>query len=287
MGHNGVKVLFLALAFVVLVAVSGWASAQDTGVVCLVSVEDSLNGTFLGGPDLLVNVGNVSRTTMTDPLIIMGSNADLLERQISGRITVVGGGGSFDKNLVLSDSTETYDGVSISDHDLIVVGGPDHNAYTKMLLDAGYLKYTATDKKFPTIIFEVLTGPNGHKVIVIGDASGYTYHKKDLPTNGIIPEEMAPVAAALVGMGLGVIGALLSNTNLFSSLPGKALNFLAGLVGSHMVEVTSEAEVKVTKAGAREKEARFFGFSMSEIVLALVAVALVGVGLAMLGGALS
>jgi Zn-dependent protease len=249
-----------------LLVCSGWASAQDSGKTYLVSVEDSLNGTFLGGPDMLVNVSGVSGITMKDPLIIMGSGTDLEEQQLAGMLT----SGDFDKSHIVNDSIPAFNGINISDHDLIVIGGPNHNAYTKMLLDAGYLKYNVTDKKIPTIIFEVLTGPRGHKVAIIGDASGYTYHKKDLPLNGIIPEQLAPAAAVAVGFGLGFLGALLGNLQSLSGMLGKALNLLSGLVGSHLVEVASEAEVKATKKSVRKKERHFFGLTVTEIVVALI-----------------
>jgi Zn-dependent protease len=273
MRHNGANALFLAwvLCFILIVC-SGWASAQDTGKTYVISVENSLNGSYIGGPDMIVNVDGVSGATMSSPLVIMGSGADLEEQRISDMMI----SGHFEKDRILTDSTDTFNGVNLSGYDLILIGGPNHNAYTKMLMDAGYLKYNVTDKKIPTLIFEAVTVPGGHKVVVIGDAGSYTYHKKDLPLNSIIPEQMAPAAAVTAGFGLGLIGALLSNLPSFSGLISNALNFLSGLVGSHLVEVASEAEVKATKESVRKKEVHYFGISLTEIILAIIVSAILG-----------
>ena len=69
-------------------------------------------------------------------------------------------------------------GRNLTDYNLILVGGPEHNAYTKYLIDTGYLTYKTTDRRMPAVIMEVQSTTPGNKVLVIGDAAGYKYHSR-------------------------------------------------------------------------------------------------------------
>ncbi len=267
-----VRVSYVILTIILAAIISiGLASSQSTGTVYLISMDNTLKTAGLGGDQMVVNVGNVTEVTMTDPLVIIGSGTDIEEEQLSDSITKQ----NFDANHVIKDSAGQFNGADLSGYDLIVIGGPLHNSYAKMLEDQGYLKYTVTDKKMPTVVFETLIGPGGHKVVIIGDALGYTYHSKDLPTNGVIPEEMEPAAAATAGISLALIGTLLFNSRILSELTGKIITFFAGLAGSHIVEETSE--VTMAKAKLAKRKTIAFGLSAKEIIIAFFCVFAFGI----------
>ncbi len=250
---------------------SGFAASQSTTYT--ISISDMLSQYGLGGDDTIINVGDVSSVTLTDPVVVMGSGLDAEEKQIL--LSVQAGGVSTDR--VVSDTATQYNGRDLSSYDLIVLGGPEHNAYAKKLLDGGYLKYKTTDKKLPTVIFEVTEGAGGNKIVVIGDAAGYVYHKKDLPLNGIIPEEMAPVAAVGTGLGIGLLGLIVAKlTGMSGSIFDWLKNFIAGYAMTHAQEKASDMEAEATKVKAEKPKKRSLipGLSGLEI---LVSIACIGI----------
>ncbi|MCD1294398.1 hypothetical protein CUJ83_05220 [Methanocella sp. CWC-04] len=261
-----IKLLFIAILIVATIFIIG-IQPGSASTMYSVSIEDMLNGTGLGGEEMIVNVGNISRVSLTNPLIILGSGMDLEEEQLLNNIK----GQHFDENRIIKDDVKEFDGNDVSSYDLIVMGGPNHNAYTRMLLDEGYLKYNVTDKKMPTIIFEVIKGPGGKNVAVIGDASGYDYHRKDLPGNGIIPEELMPAAAIVTGICLSFLFSLLGR-----GLFGKITEFILDVLSFSVDEKLSETGDRLAKDTIGKKKVVLFNLSLYEISIVVIAAVIFG-----------
>jgi hypothetical protein len=240
-----------------------------------VDIDDILEDYGLGENDRIVKV-NADRTIrMENVLVIMGSKVDLMEREGFSLYT---SNDPIDPRLVLEDGQRTFYGRSIEDFDLIVVGGPDHNIYARELLDRGIIRYGTTDLKMPGMVIEAAKAPSGHTILVVGSVAGYPYHRKDLPLNGIIPEKYAGVSAVAAGVGLGILGALLSKLSFLASWWDKLLKFVMGYLTSHASEVASEKESEARKIKiGKEKKAIFLGFSLKEMAAAFASAILFGV----------
>jgi Zn-dependent protease len=251
-----------------------FASAQSSSTTYSIDISGVISQIGLGGEDAIVNVGDVSKVVLTDPVVVKGSSLDVEEQGIL--TTVQAEGTTTDR--VVADTATNYDGKALSSYDLIVLGGPNHNAYAKMLEDKGYLKYNTTDKKLPTVIFEVLTGPGGHKVVVIGDASGYPYHRKDLPLNGIIPEKLAPAAAVGTGLIAGLLGLIFAKiAGMSGSIFEWLRNFIGGYAMTHIQEKASDVEAEATKVEVKKRKTLFLGISGVELLVALICIGIFGI----------
>jgi Zn-dependent protease len=266
--------IFIITIVVAAIVFSGLVSAQSPGVTYSIDINGVIGQIGLGGEDTIVNVGDVSKVTLTDPVVVKGSGLDVEEQ---GILRTVQAGGT-DTDRVVADTATEFEGKALSSYDLIVLGGPTHNAYAKMLKEKGYLEYNTTDKKLPTVIFEVLTGPGGHKVVVIGDAAGYPYHKKDLPLNGILPEKLAPAAAVGTGLGVGLLGLIFAKiTGMSGSIFEWLRNFIGGYAMTHVQEKASEVEAAATKVAVKKRKTLFLGISGVELLVALICIAIFGI----------
>ncbi len=115
---------------------------------------------------------------------------------------------------------------------------------------------------------EVANLPNGHKIMVIGDVSGYPYHKKDLPLNGILPETLAPAAAIATGMSLGVLGGIIGNSGAMSSFRRRLRKLVSGYLNAPTAEAASETEMAGDGFGT--------GSFLREIVMLVICTVLFG-----------
>ena len=69
----------------------------------------------------------------------MGSGADMIEYNSFNAYT---GMHRLDSNLITGDGVTSYAGKPLSYYDLILIGGPEHNAITKQLQEQGLLPAT-------------------------------------------------------------------------------------------------------------------------------------------------
>jgi Zn-dependent protease len=111
---------------------------------------------------------------------------------------------------------------------------------TKQLVQQGLLQCDGTDIKMPGMVIEVAKMPSGQTVVVVGDVSGFAYHKKDLPLNGILPETLAPTAAIATGILLGVLGAYLEGTGHLPALRRKVRRTFSGFLKAQTAEAASD-----------------------------------------------
>jgi Zn-dependent protease len=229
---------------------------------------DQMAGCFgIVNGEKLIEINVTSVVTMRNPLVIQGSAAGMLE--VNSFNAYVGGGHPLRNDLVVGDGVTSYGGKPLSDYDLILIGGPGHNLITQSFVDQGIFQCEGTDIKMPGLVMEVANLPNGHKVMVIGDVSGYPYHKKDLPLNGILPETLAPAAAIATGMSLGVLGGIIGNSGAMSSFRRRLRRLVSGYLNAPMAEAASETEMTGDGFG--------IGSFLHEIVMLVICTLLFGV----------
>ncbi|OPY28443.1 MAG: hypothetical protein A4E28_01540 [Methanocella sp. PtaU1.Bin125] len=120
----------------------------------------------------------------------------------------------------------------------------------------------------PGPVMEAALRPGGHMVVVIGDVSGYPYHKRDLPLNDLLPETLAPAAAIALCTGLGLIGAIISASGVIAATRRRVRAFVSGCRNAHAAEASSESCSPAGGAGMNisgtwpEKT----GFTLREII---------------------
>lgn len=256
--------LSVIIATITLIAFMTAAYA-GSGTVYTINLDEMLGQYYLSGTPNLIRVGDTSTIVLNDPVVVTGSGMDPMESE--GYKLVLGGYPDFDKSRIIDDKSTKFNGKDLLSYDLVVVGGPEHNAFTNSLMKRGYLTYNTTNKKMPAGVIEVISTPGGHTVVVIGDVDGWPYKKKDLPFG--IPEEVAPVGAVAVGAGIGIIGIFLSKgLNLLWALLLKFWNFLTGYVVTHVQEGASEKEIKMRKLKAQKKKPFVLGLSKLELLVA-------------------
>jgi len=201
------------------------------------NIDQVLNCYGISNDEKLVLINVTGNIAVTNPLVIMGSDAGILEKNSFYAYTGIH---PLKEELIMGDGITSYNGNPLSYYDLILIGGPMHNDMTRRFTEQGLLHCEGTSIKMPGLVIEVGLQPNGRRVIVIGDVSGYAYHKKDLPLNGILPETLAPAAAIATGMGLGAIGAFLGGTGAVITLKRTARRYLSGFLNAHAAEAATE-----------------------------------------------
>lgn len=260
--------LFLVLSFVLLTP--GIACAQQAGEPILYSytlkTDQLLNCYGISEGDRLVSINMAPEVNLHGVLVIQGSGSDIFEQN---------GFSSYcaryplNSALTVGDGATSFYGKNIMDYyDLILIGGPEHNAYTRELVDQGILTCKGTSVKMPGMVLEAATTPQGHTVVVIGDVSGYPFHKKDLPLNNVIPESIAPAAAIALGMGLGILGVLLNQSSHVISLKHRAMGFALRFLNAPAAEASNDPYAgAAAKPGTRKgRRIMILGHSVTELM---------------------
>lgn len=260
--------LFLLFIFLSLVLVPAAASGQLAGEQIQYSyslnVDQMIRCFGITSDERVVLINTTSDISLQSPLVIVGSGADLFELSSFNAYTGIY---KLDSNLMTRDGVTSFNGKPLSYYDIILIGGPEHNALTKQLTDEGILHCTGTDVKMIGLVIEVAPLSNGHKVIVIGDVSGYPYHKKDLPLNDILPETMAPAAAIALGTGLGVMGSILGASRVFGGLRRRITAFISRYRNAHTAEASSESCSNASGTAVNDaRKLPAFGFSIREVI---------------------
>ncbi|MGA9140396.1 MAG: hypothetical protein WBZ29_09245, partial [Methanocella sp.] len=273
MGYAAMRARSLFLSIILLLITLGPATAcaqyarTDIQYSYPLDVGQMINCFGITSAERMILINTTPQIMLQNPLIIMGSGADMIEYNSVSAYTSMR---VLDSSLITGDGITSYYDRPLSYYDLILIGGPEHNAMTKQLQEQGLLTCTGTDLKMPGLVIEVVPLPDGHKIVVIGDVSGYAYHKKDLPLNGILPETLAPSAAIALGTGLGVIGAMICATGTYGRFRRRARGFMSGYRNANTAEAASESYGDISQArlhGARKS--LVFGFSIREIMTML------------------
>lgn len=254
--------LIIAILLLMLASTIPYARGQGFPEFAYVIDCKDMQDCFGVSDDRAVALINVSPTvSLNHAFIIMGSEIDALEKSGFDRYL---SNHSFDSRLILSDDTESIYGASTDDFYLVLVGGPEHNAYTKKFLEQGILNYRETNITGPGMVIEAITAPSGHTVVVIGSAASYPRKGGLEPKGGLPPDNHIPAAAIAAGAGIGLIGVY------FATFWSHMFEFLYGFISTYAGEVASEKETEIRKIHASHvKQVAFFGYSWRELVVAM------------------
>jgi Zn-dependent protease len=250
------------LGVILCLALIDFSLAQETSES--INIQREIDK-FAYSSQLPINMaGDLTNVVLDEPLVIVGSNLDLLERRILSQATNYLSSSEYD--IVYDDSIIEFEGRSIWSYDLILIGGPNHNQLTKTVLDKGYLGVSTRNTNRPFLMLEKSIGPGGKTILVGGDIYGYTYDEKDLPVEPFIPESVAAVAAVATGVGVGTIA------SIFESLK----NFLLGGVRELFEKRMGDTKKRVGKMGFETADIVFLGFTSREIGVGIFSILLFG-----------
>ncbi len=235
------------------------------------------------------HAGDLSNLVFDTPLVIVGNNLDTVEQNTHDEM--IGALGLLGSDVIYDDTISEFEGMSIWSYDLILIGGPKHNQITKQLMDDGYLKITTRDTNKPTFVMENINGPEGKTVLVAGSVYGYTYDKKDLPTEPFIPESAAATAAVVTGIGASAAAAIVTQTaastatsaatGQTTNVIGMLLDFLRGggeEIAEEMISDRDTTEKKeAEKSDDMEKPSGLFGFTFTELGIGIFSSIIFGI----------
>ncbi|OPY26627.1 MAG: Peptidase family M50 [Methanocella sp. PtaU1.Bin125] len=200
--------------------------------------------------------------SLNHAIVVLGSRADTTELGAFERYTAVH---PVYEKLIIDDKTDAIFGVSTGEFDLILIGGPEHNAYTKKLLDQGVLKLDNVNMSQTGVVIEEAKTSSDHVVVVIGSANGYSNYTPVTIAPVIISPPVppiAPVAAMVTGAGIGAVGS-------FAAFWSRTFEFMYGFISTFAGEVACEKETEIRKIHARRlKKIVFLGYSWREIIVA-------------------
>lgn len=218
----------------------------------------------------VITINTGQNVTLNPSLVIMGSEVDAFEQ--AGFVNFKADHPIY-PDYILPDDARTVAGVSsIDDFDLLVVGGPEHNAYAKELQERGVIKYNATGMKMPALVIESALMPSGHTIMVIGSVASYPGYVPEEPGEGVKPENDLPLAILTAGTILSVAGLYLSQ------LYSQVFSFIYGYVTTLAGEVASEKETEIRHLKAHKpKHTLIFGQSWQEIAIAISCIVLFAV----------
>jgi len=191
----GLRSLFSIFIVIVLLLNTVGAYAQQTAgsksANKAVNIDEALRSLGLPEDIRIIKANDVGSVTMNDPVVILGSGIDSVERQLFDAYSA-----NYEVNAsyVLYDSTRTFQKQSIENFDLVVIGGPMHNSYTQELLNRGILTYATTDVSTTGLVVEVRRLPGGHTVAVVASVAGYPYLSRLplLPGNTTAQNQTSP-----------------------------------------------------------------------------------------------
>jgi hypothetical protein len=170
----------ILILFLILCPMAAFTQLTAKSSLQAVDIDNDLSDAGLPGDVQVVKVNDISSVTLNDPVVILGSGMDSLERQLFDALSKKY---KLNSSYAVYDSTRTFNKKSIEDFDLVVIGGPMHNSYTGELLGRGIIKYGTTNVKASGIVIEAGSLPSGHKVLVVASTGGYLYLDKTSLSN--------------------------------------------------------------------------------------------------------
>lgn len=163
------------------------------------------------------------------PLVVIGSNLDSLELRYYPLILT-----DYPDVPRILDTETSYDGRSIYEYNLILVGGPKHNQVSKQLFENAVFEFQRTTSKPKIVIIGVPNATAAGAGILCGTIYGFEFvPKKWVPIMALLPPEAAPAAAATTGIVLAGLGT-------------KLLAFLKRFFGTAAEEVSEEVLLEKT-----------------------------------------
>ncbi|MGA9139333.1 MAG: M50 family metallopeptidase [Methanocella sp.] len=264
-------ILIIAIILVMIAQAVPGARSQGVPQVSITIDSKEMQACFgITNDSVIVLINSGPAVHLNHAMVFRGSGIDAIER---GGFEEYIQNHPVDPELIFDDDTEDFFRIGTDDFDIILVGGPEHNAFTKRLLDQGILKYRETDLVGDGMVIEAATTPSGHTAVVIGSVAGYP------PVASPQQADLTPVAAMAAGAGMGILGVYLA------AFWSRAFEFLYGLITTYAGEVASEKETEIRKIHAGQvKKIAFLGYSWRELIVATSCLILFGIAFVIADG---
>ncbi|MBN1455431.1 MAG: hypothetical protein JW945_04190 [Methanomicrobia archaeon] len=148
--------------------------------------------------DFLIIEGDPFSRNLADPLVVVGSSLDVIEQRYHPIILA-----EFPGVPQVSDTETTYNGRSIYDYNLVLIGGPTHNRVTATLSEAGLFEFERKTSKPRVVVMEISNATAAGSGVLCGTIYGFTFvPDKWVPMMALLPPEAVPAAAAATGIFL-------------------------------------------------------------------------------------
>lgn len=214
----------------------------------------------LGHSDKVLTVNSNLTTTLNPSLVIMGSGVDAYEKIWFENYTA---NHPVYPKYILKDDARSIGGSSIGDFDLLVVGGPEHNAYARELLDEGIIQNISSGQKMPAVVVQSIITQSNHTILIVSSVAGYPGYVEEYPPVETRPASDVPLAMLTIGTIISITGVYLSQ------LYSQVFSFIYGYITTLAGEVASEKETEIRHLKAHKvKKALLFGWSGQELAIA-------------------
>ncbi len=189
----------LLLVVLLLLFVATVAAQTDSGVpvspekaTLLEKYRTELESSFV------ITAGDPFSQTLPDPLLVVGSNLDTLEKEFYPRIRA-----DFPDIPHVQDTETAYNGRSIYDYNLVLIGGPKHNRVSRALYEDGIYDFHRNTSKLRIVILGIPNATSAGAAVLYGTVYGFEFTSdKWVPIMALIPPEAVPAAAVATGIAL-------------------------------------------------------------------------------------
>ncbi|MGC9444345.1 MAG: hypothetical protein ACP5E9_05385 [Candidatus Methanospirareceae archaeon] len=179
---------------------------------------------------LIILEGDPLSQNLPDPLVVVGSSLDVLEQRYYPIILA-----EFPGVPRIRDTETTYNGRSIYDYNLVLIGGPTHNRVTTALSEAGRVEFERKTSKPQVVIMGIPNATAAGPGVLCGTIYGFTFvPDKWVPMMALLPPEAVPAAAAATGI-------------LLAGLLPKLLEFLRKFTKTVTEEISEEMLLEKTR----------------------------------------
>ncbi len=217
------RAFFAALVLLSLALVLALAAAQpDYGVgaegdraVLVERYRAELESGFI------IIEGDPFSRNLPDPLIVIGSALDAVEQRYYPVLVA-----EFPDVPQVRDTETSYNGRSIYEYNLILIGGPTHNRVSTALFEAGLVEFERKTSRPRVVVLSIPNATAAGAGVLCGTIYGFTFvPDKWVPAMMVLPPEAVPAAAATTGILLaGVLPRLLAFIRKFAKTVAEELS---------------------------------------------------------------
>jgi hypothetical protein len=253
--------LSLVLVLALTAAQSGYEAGTDDGRASLLQKY----GAELESGFIIIE-GDPFSQNLPDPLVVVGSALDVFEQRYYPIILA-----EFPDVPRVSDTETTYNGRSIYDYNLILIGGPTHNRVTSVLSEAGRFEFERKTSKPQVVVMAIPNATTAGVGVLCGTIYGFTFvPDKWVPMMALLPPEVLPAAAAATGI-------------LLAGLLPKLFEFLRKFTRTVTEEISEEVLLEKTRpsmAPQRFAKSALLGLSKIELMHITASFVLFGIFMA-------
>lgn len=150
-----------------------------------INIDQALGDAGLPADATIIKYHNIETVTLSQPIIVVkGTGLDTVEAQV---LSALSNKYQMNASYLIDDKDRTFNGRNIENYDIIVVGGPLHNAFTNELTNTGVLKVKNVYVNGTGLVIESERMATGHTVLVVASIAGYIY--KEPPGTTTVPNE--------------------------------------------------------------------------------------------------